>query len=342
MQGSIQPLNKTQGITTSCIEISVKGKWLTVPALNVSGKNLIVRGSWLKTAIVDAEEWLDTELEDPDLCIRKLKESRSHGLYADIFTFTQKLPATLPKYSYPLEWESVAVVRTTSFKDWWEKLPQETRKNVRRAQKRGVVIIVKELDADAIQGLVELNNDSPVRQNKTYYHFGKSADQVRKDQESFAGRRELLFAYLGGELIGFLKLVYRGDVAAILQFLPRAGHYDARPANALIAKAVEICEAKGITHLTYGLYNYGNKRGDAIREFKSRNGFEEMLMPRFYVPLTMKGKLCMKLNLHRGLIGFLPHRLIALGVRVRAGCYNLMRRFSMLKQGVGNSRTRAT
>ena len=41
----------------------------------------------------------------------------------------------------------------------------------------------------------------------------------------------------------------RRKLASILQFLPKASQQDKRPANALIAKAVEICETKGISHL---------------------------------------------------------------------------------------------
>src|SRR5438552_1655252 len=85
-----------------------------------------------------------------------------------------------------------------------------------------------------------------------------------------------------------------------------SGHHDKRPANALIAKAVEICEAKGVRYLTYGNFHYGNKGIDRLLEFKIRNGFEAILMPRFYVPLTLKGALCMRLRLHRGLLGILP------------------------------------
>ncbi len=325
MPRSLLPSNKPQTVTGNSIEISVKGKWSRVPALEVAGKFIIVRGRWLKLALIEAEEWLATELEEPELCIKELNEQGSHGLHADIFTFTQKLPSTTPKYKYPMDWDSVAAVCTTSFAEWWEKLPQETRKNVRRSQKRGVVVEVKELDDDAIRALMELNNDSPVRQGKTYRHYGKSFDQVKKDQESFPDRRDLVFAYSGSELIGFMKIVYRGGVAAILQLLPKASHFDKRPANILIAEAIKLCEAKRISYLTFGLFNYGNKRGDSLREFKIRNGFEEVLMPRYYVPLTLKGKFSMNLNLHRGLIGILPHSLITLGVRVREKWYNLTR-----------------
>jgi hypothetical protein len=310
------------------VETSVKGKWIKVPSLNVCGKHVVVRGRLLKVAVILDEEWLETELEDPELCVKKLKEQGPQGLRADVFTFAQKLPATRPKYEYSREFDSVAVVQTTSFKDWWERLPQETRKNVRRSQKRGVVVTVKALDDDLIGGIVGVNNDSPVRQGLYYAHYGKTSDQVRKDQSSFLDRSEFVCAYLGDELIGFMKIIYRGDVASILQFLPRASHQDKRPANALIAKAVELCAAKGISYLTYGMLNYGKRRPSPLRDFKIRNGFEEILVPRFYVPLTGWGKLCIKLNLHRGLLYNLPQSAITSFVTARTTWYHLKQSIS--------------
>ena len=312
-------------MTKSSIEISVKGQWVRVPVLDVGGKTLVVTGRWIKVAVIHDEAWLATELEDPELCVKKLKEQKSHGLRADIFAFSQNLPATVPKHKYHLEWDSLAVTRTTSFKEWWEKLPQETRKNVRRSQKRGVVVALKEFDDDLIREIVELNNDAPVRQRIPNSQYGKTVDQVKKDHSSFLDRSDFICAYLGSELIGFLKLVHKGEVASILNLSPSASHQDKRPANALIAKAVERCETKGVSYLTYGMFNYGNKRNSPLREFKIRNGFEEVLTPRFYVPLTRWGNLCVKMKIHRGLLGILPRWVITIGVTVRAYCYNLWR-----------------
>ena len=304
------------------IEVSVKGKWVRVPSLDINGKTIVVRGSWIKVAVVHDEEWLETELEDPKLCVQRLKDQKSHDLRADCFTFSQKLPATLPKYSYPMERDSVSAICLASFTEWWDKLPQETRKNIRRSQKRGVVIRVKQFDDDLIKGIAEVNDDSPVRQGRRNVHYGKSFDQTRKDHSSFLDRSDFICAYHGIEMIGFLKIVYRGRVASILNLAVKASQSDKRPANALVAKAVEICAAKGISHITYGMFNYGNKRHSPLREFKIRNGFQEILVPRFYVPLTRWGGLVMKLKLHLGLIGVLPYSVISLGVYIRTKLYN--------------------
>ena len=45
-------------------------------------------------------------------------------------------------------------------------------------------------------------------------------------------------------------------------------------------------------------------------------------MPRFFVPLSRWGRLCMKAKLHRGLIGILPYSVIRIAVCARSLWYN--------------------
>ena len=307
------------------VETSIKGKWTEVPALAIDGKAVIVRGRWIRVAVVHDERWLDSEVEDPELYVKSLKRHGLGKLRADVFSFAQKVPGSQPIHDYPIEWDSVAAIRVTSYKEWWENLPQETRKNVRKSQKLGVRVEVTKLDDELVAGIVGVNNDSALRQRRSFDHYGKSFEQVKKDQSSFLDRSDFVCAYFGNELIGFLKLVYRGRVASILQILPKESHRDKRPANALIAKAVELCAAKGIAYLGYGLFNYGNKQESSLRDFKIRNGFEEMMVPRYAIPLTNRGKVYMKLKLHRGILGILPHSLIKLGIGARAQWYHFKR-----------------
>lgn len=300
------------------VEVRTKGRWVTIPGIEVNGDILITTGQRLKIAKIRGEEMRAREIENPELYIAALTNDKDRLLKADVFTFTQKPPATQPRYSYPMEWESVAAIPLVSFKEWWEGLPQETRKNVRRSHKRGVAITVRELDGNVVEGIRAVNDDSPLRQGVKNAYYGLTSEDTWKRYGEFCGRCDFICAYCGEEMIGFLHLVYREDVAAILNLTVKPSHFDKRPANALLARAVEICEGRGISHISYGLYNYGNKRDSSLREFKIRNGFKEILIPRYFVPLTPWGRVCMKANLHRGLIGILPHSVISAGLRARA------------------------
>ena len=135
---------------------------------------------------------------------------------------------------------------------------------------------------------------------------------VRQDLATYLDRSDFIGAYLGEELIGFLKMVYVDDTATIFHIISMDEHYDKRPQNALIAKAAEVCEQKGISHLIYGKFIYGNKRRSSLVEFKRRNGFQQVNFPRYYIPLTPLGDLFVRLRLYRGFSGLVPEPILYL------------------------------
>ena len=300
-------------------EIRVDGKTIKVPSTQIDGRKVTVSGKWLRIAAIHDEDLIEEEaVSSPEGFISELKQS---GLKADVFTFAQNLPDVTPKYCYHLEWENVAVIRIVSFEDWWTKRLSDLRKDVRRAQKRGVVVRTVEFDDAFVRGIMEIYNEVPVRQGRFFWHYGKDFETVKKESATYLERSEFLGAYCGDELIGFLKIVYVGLVARMMFIISKVAHQDKRPTNALIAKAVEVCEQKGSSYLTYGQYTYGNQTNTSLAAFKHRNGFEKVLFPRYFVPLTAKGMLCLKLNLHHGVKQLLPARVLDLARRVRAKTY---------------------
>lgn len=307
------------------IEISVRGKWTQVPSFTFRGKTIMVLGKWLKTARVHDEPWLASELDDPEGCTCEL---RRQGLGADLLTFAQMPPVRPQEYTYHAESDSIAVCPVKDFEAWWSSLPQETRKNARRAERRGVRVEIRPFDDELVHQIVGLNNSSSVRQGRRYTHFGKSFDEVKKDHLSFLDRSEFICAYFENTLIGYIKLVYRGRIASILNILSDEEHSDKRPANALIKVAAERCSRNNIELMTYGYFNYGNKRDTTITQFKVRHGFEEALVPRYWIPLTPWGRLALSLGLHRGLLGILPNSVLTKAVALRAKWYTTSKRIA--------------
>lgn len=304
----------------STIPVSVKGKWVDAPALCVNGQNLVIEGKRVKIARLHDEDWMESPISDPEACIRACKE-QSRAARPDIFTFSQKIPDVTPRYSYPMELRSLAVANVGDYKQWLRSLSDSTKINIKRAAKRGVVVKVREFDTDVIQGICDVQNESPVRQGKRFWHYRKPFEQVKRDHGSFADRSDFLCAYFEEEFIGFLKLVYRDGVGSIMQVIAKMAHYDKRTSNALIAKAAERCAEKGVPYLHYEQYNYGKKQDTSLREFKQRHGFAEMLVPAYYIPLTAWGSICMKTGLHHGLHGVAPQSLISAGLKARAAWY---------------------
>jgi hypothetical protein len=303
-------------------DIYVKGKWIKVPSTRIDDRTVVVTGRFISTAAVHDESWLEGQVvENPENFIHKLKTSK---LNADIFTFVQKIPDTQPKYKYHFEWDNVAAIPITTFKEWWEKrLPQVTRKSVRRAAKRGVTSKVSEFNDELINGIIGIHNDTLLRQGVPNADYGKDFNVVKEEYSSYLDKSLFIGAYLESELIGIIKLVQMGQLASIMQIISKTTHYDKRPTNVLITKAVEVCEKKGISFLIYGKYVYGNKADSSLTEFKRRNGFEQINMPRYYIPLTLKGKIAINLNIHLGLLGILPSNVISFLRKLRSKWYNI-------------------
>jgi hypothetical protein len=298
-------------------EIRICGKTLYVPSTEICGRTVVVTGKWIRTAQIKDEEVVEgVPVEDPESFITKLKKSE---LQADIFTFAQRPPEITLKYDYRFKWVNWAAVPTTCFKDWWEnRLPQESRTNVRRAAKRGVVVRVVPFNDDLVKGIHRIYNETPIRQGKRFWHFGKDLDTLRGELATYLDRSEFIGAYWNEELIGFLKMVYVNRVATLFHIISMNEHYDKRPMNALIAKAVDFCEQKGISHFIYGQFVYGNKHQSSLLEFKRRNGFEQVNFPRYYVPLTVKGRLFVRLKLYKGVGGLVPEPILQTALSCRA------------------------
>jgi hypothetical protein len=300
-------------------EIRVNGRTIKVPSVRIGDRKITIEGNWLRTATIHDEELIEGEAVDsPERLINELKQ---RARKADIFTFAQHLPNVTPKYQYHLEWDNVAAIRVISFADWWNKRISDLRKDVRRSQKRGVVVRAVKFADEFVRGIMEIYNETPVRQGRHFWHYGKDFDTVKAESSTYLDRSEFLGAYYGGELVGFLKIVYVARIARLMFIISKIAHHDKRPTNGLIAKAVELCAERKCSYLTYGNYTYGNNANSSLIAFKHRNGFEQVLFPRYFIPLTLKGELCLKLRLHHGIKKLIPEKVLSLARNARAKLY---------------------
>jgi hypothetical protein len=301
-----------------------------VSPLEVAGERIIVEGKWLMVARVQDEDWQEGQVvRDPEKFVAAIRAS---NLRADLFTFRQKLPEIQPQYNYCVQWDNLAVIRTSRFDEWWEKLPQVTRKNVRRATRRGVLVRLVACDDTLIRGITDIYNEIPIRDGRPFPHYGKDFATIKREASTMSDRSEFLGAFYGEDLIGFIKLIHMGKLSSILHIVSKRAHYDKRPSNLLLTKAVEVCHQRGADYLIYGQYNYGNRSNSALTEFKRRNGFERILVPRYFIPLTMWGRISLGLKLHHGIRGLLPRWCVDLVLHLRAKYYEKrLRRFLSLK-----------
>lgn len=278
-------------------EFNVKGNYVQVDSVRFNGKVIVVIGKYLKTARFIEE--LHVDVSDPEFLIKGLKKS---GLKPDIFTFLERFPGPEPKFDYPMEWNNYTMMHITSFDHWWNKqIPSQARTKIRKSQKKGVEVKLSEFNDELVKEIMEIYNETPIRQGKPFWHYKKDFDEVKKDLSRNLDSSDFICAYHNDELIGFIKLLYADHIADPVLCISKIKHYDKAPNNVLIAKAVEICEEKGFAHLHYGRW-----RDDSHARFLVSNGFKKAMIPRYYYPLTNWGKIALKLNLHQGALGIIP------------------------------------
>lgn len=305
-------------------KVSFKGKEHRVRSLSISPNiDVVMHGKIVRIGQVRDAFWLPSKVIPvlPDM-LTHLKGQ--HGR-PDIFMASQKLPHMQPMYPYYYEFDNLAVAHFQDYSEWFAgQVARDARSQIRKAEREGVRTEIVPFTDELVEGIRSIYNEIPIRQGRKFWHYGKDIAAVRDDNSGFLDRSLFIGAYFKDELIGFIKLVFDDQVAHILQILSKSAHFIKRPNNALLAKAIEVCVSHGAHYLTYGSYVYGKKEQSSLTEFKKSLGFNRVDIPCYFIPLTLKGKLALRLGLHRALKQRIPATLVYLGSSIRLRLYKLL------------------
>jgi hypothetical protein len=291
--------NSPQPAEVCAKDAVVNGKSVRLDCVRIDGQTYCTTGSLIRIMALE-DDWYE-DVNDPASVIAALSRSDTKP---DIFTFWQRVPHTEARYQYYTEWESVAVLPITSFDHWWTKqIRDKTRNMVRKARKAGIEVREASYDDTFVQGMTNIFNETPVRQGRKFWHYGKDFETVKRQFSQNLFREELIGAYYDGELVGFAMLANAGNHGVLSQIISKVQHRDKAINNALIAKVIEKCERKQLRYLVYAYWN-----DNSLSDFKRHCGFECVKLPRYYVSMTMKGALALKLGCHRDWKGAIPRR----------------------------------
>jgi len=280
--------------------------------LKFDNRELRIRGRLCRVAHLDADDY--KFLDNPEPVVSELRKSK---LGIDLFTFLQKLPDTSPKYPYPQEMDNLAVLPVSTFDHWWTKqIGFKARNKAKQAEKKGIVVREVPFDEALVRGIWQIYNESPVRQGRLFPHYGKNLEVVRKMSGTFLDSSVFIGAFERDRLIGFIKLTIDDSYtqAGIMHIVSLLGERDKAPTNALVMQAVRSCADRGIRHLVYSKFAYGKKLRSSLSDFKERNGFQRVDIPRYYIPLSLWGSFAFRMGLHRSLLDFVPE---SVGTKLR-------------------------
>jgi GT2 family glycosyltransferase len=286
------------------VAVPHKGRVRWLPAERVGDCTVVADGRAWRHGFVLDENWFDGDaVTDPQTFLTALRGS---PLAPDLFTFRAGASGLVPHVPCRLHEELLAQIDVRDPAAWWAGVPQQTRKNVRRAERKGLVVREVSLDEALVQGIQRIYNETPIRQGRPFWHYGKDVEAVRRENATFLERAGFLGAYVGEELVGFIKWVRVGRCARIMQILALVREQDRRPTMALIAHAVTVAHQRGLEALVYDRMVYGNNAASPMTEFKRRMGFRPVVHQHVTVALTARGRFVLALGLHRPLAERLP------------------------------------
>jgi hypothetical protein len=277
--------------------------------INLGEQSIKVEGRAIRIARIDGEKF-----KFPTTPEELLGKIRRCGNRVDLFTFMQRVVEPEPKYSFPMEWDNLAVLPISTFEHWWEKqLGFKARNKAKQAQKKGVTVREVPFDDALVQGIWQIYNETPIRQGRRFPHYGKDVETVRREAATFPESSIFVGAFLGEQLVGFTKLVTdeTGTQAGLMHIVSLLSQRDKAPTNALVAESVRACANRKISNLVYSNFAYGKKQSDSLSDFKERNGFQRVDLPRYFVPLTAAGHLALRFGLHHRMADRIPESVAA-------------------------------
>ncbi len=232
----------------------------------------------------------------------------------DIFTFVERkwcCPIVDPLSNWTRTKDNVGLLEIRDYENWWSTIGKKTRNMIRKAEKSGVKVAVSPASDQLAAGIWKIYGETPIRQGRAFPHFSEMLETVKANMYA-AKKSTFISATIGDEIVGFIQILFGDDIAILSNILSLQKYSDKSINNAMLAKAVEICASSGNRWLMYG--RIGNH--PSLDRFKESNGFFRYDLSRFYIPLTNKGKVAIRLGLHQEVKDTLPQSIKALAIPV--------------------------
>ncbi|HZI31092.1 MAG TPA: hypothetical protein VFF11_02055 [Candidatus Binatia bacterium] len=264
----------------------------------INDKSVVVVGRLLKTLRLRDEYY--EPLDAPARFVAAVQAGRTG---ADFLTFVQEINDPTPRCPFHHEYDHLAVLPLSTYEHWANhQISAKAKNKLRKAVKNGVEARLVEFNDELVRAIMSVYNECPVRQGQPNHHFGKDFATVKREHATFLDRSDFIAAFCRGEIVGFAKVTHVKETSVFMNILSMVSQRDKAPTNALMAKTVEICTARNSRFLNYSTWG----RREGLNEFKESQGFQRFEIPRYFVPLTLKGKIALKLRLHRNPADYLP------------------------------------
>ena len=163
-------------------ETLVKGQPARIRCVELLGQTFVIEGGAL-TRVSLEDEWFEDIDDSAGASVAACSRARQHPTCSPSGSACRTSePGTT---SIP-EWEEIAVLPIQSYEHWWKnQIKSRVRNQIRKAEKDGLMVKEVAYDDEFVKGMTAIFNESPVRQGRPFWHYGKSFETVKR---SFALR----------------------------------------------------------------------------------------------------------------------------------------------------------
>lgn len=272
-----------------------RGSW----AMETKLESLEIRKKAFFTMARDAKEYQRSAVPTEEF-VESLRKRN-----VDIFTFIERkwcCSIESPSELWARAEDNIALLNVTSYDEWLKLVGKKTRNMIRKAQKNNITTKVVESSKELAVGIWKIYNETPIRQQRLFPHFGASLESVRDGVSSAGDNVSYVGAFVKARLVWFIQLIFGDNIVVVSQILSLQEYWDKAINNAMLARVVEVCVSRNEGWLMYG--RMGNHL--SLDVFKQNNGFEKFVVTRYYIPLTVKGNVAVNLGLHKDVKDVLP------------------------------------
>lgn len=270
----------------------------TILGVDTELSNIVPRKRLFFKIAKNPEEYLK-DIVPTEKFIEKLKD---RGI--DIFTFLERIwchRVLHPPETWTKSNDNIALLHITDYQEWLKTIGKKTRNMIRKAEKNGIRADITEPSETLAKGMWKIYHETPIRQERAFPHYGIALETITKGLAS-TKNATYVGAYLQDELVGFVQLIHGDSIAIISQILSLQKHWDKALNNALVAKTIEVCADQHEQWIMYG--RMGNH--PSLDKFKQSNGFTQLALTRYYVPITEKGRIAVRFGLQKEMKDRLP------------------------------------
>ena len=160
-------------------ETLVKGSRRSIECVEIGGQTFSVKRGLL-TVVTLEDEWFN-EVRDPAAVIDALRRRSRAGAPICLLSVSG-CRTSEPRFPYRRECESIAAVAIRDLRPLVGRIRSSARRAIRsaRAGKWASTCASAPYDDEFVRGMTAIFNETPIRQGRRFWHYGKDFETVKR------------------------------------------------------------------------------------------------------------------------------------------------------------------